>query len=144
MFVAPVVAWLISAPPTTPLGTSRSSSLGFTTFMPGSLRVEPVVQPLLAHAADAVVDGLGAAVVLGGLPGEPRGAALAARGAAALDQRLRGARAAALGRHEEVVHQPDPRGTQRRPQPEHGGEADRVPRAVARDELDPVVLRRGD
>src|SRR5690349_6500490 len=109
MFVAPVVAWEISAPPTTPLGTSRSSSLGLTTFMPRSLRVEPVVQPLLAHAAHAVVDRLGARVVLGRLPRQPRGPALPARRPAALDQRLGGARAAGLGRHEEVVHQPHPR-----------------------------------
>src|SRR4051794_21503581 len=144
MFVAPVVAWLISAPPTTPLGTSRSSSLGFTTFMPGSLRVEPVVEPLLAVAADAVVDLLGAHVVLGRLPGEPARPALEAGGAATLDQRLRGTGPAAPLSHEEVVHQPNPRGAQRRPQPEHGREPDRDPRAVTRDELDPVVLRRGD
>src|SRR5918992_1229771 len=117
MFVAPVVAWEISAPPTTPRGTSRSSSLGLTTFMGRSLRVERVVEPLLALAADAGVDGLGARVVLGGLPGELGCAALAARLAAALDQRLRGAAAAPLGRHEQVVHQPDPRGAGRRPQP---------------------------
>src|SRR4051794_20148243 len=56
MFTAPAVACEISAPPTTPRGTSRSSSLGFTTFMGRSLRAEPVVQPLLARAPDAVVD----------------------------------------------------------------------------------------
>src|SRR5215212_11864159 len=106
MFVAPVVACEISAPPTTPRGTSRSSWLGWTTFIPGSLRVEPVVQPLLARAADAVVDGLGAQVVLRGLPRQAPRPALQACGAAALDQRLGGTAAAALGRYEEVVHQP--------------------------------------
>src|SRR4051795_12936237 len=100
MFVAPVVAWEISAPPTTPRGTSRSSSLGFTTFMSGSLRVEPVVQPLLAMAADAVVDLLGAQVVLGGLPGEPGRPAFQTGGPAALDQRLGRARPAARRSHE--------------------------------------------
>src|SRR5918997_4824929 len=126
MFVAPVVAWEISAPPTTPRGTSRSSSLGLTTFMGRSLRVERVVEPLLALAADAVVERLGSRVVLGGLPRELRGAALPAGLAAALDQRLRRAAAASLGRDEEVVHEPDPRGAGRRPQPVDGSEADRA------------------
>src|SRR3712207_3590061 len=144
MFVAPVVAWEISAPPTTPRGTSRSSSLDLTTFMGGSLRVEGVVQPLLAPAADAVVDGLGPRVVLGRLPRELGRAALAARAAARLDERLRGARPAALGRHEEVVHEPDARRAGRRPQPVDGGEADRAAVAVARDELHPLVDRIGD
>src|SRR3954463_5399554 len=102
MFVAPVVAWEISAPPTTPRGTSRSSSLGFTTFMAGSLRVEPVVQPLLAVAPDPVVDLLRARVVLGRLPHQARGAAFQAGAPTALDQGLRGARSAPGRRHEEV------------------------------------------
>src|SRR4051812_41001737 len=118
MFVAPVVAWEISAPPTTPRGTSRSSALGFTTFMSRSLRVEPVVQPLLAPAADPVVHGLRAGVVLRGLPREPGRPHLAAGGAAALDQRVGRARAARLRCDEEVVHQPHAAGAQRRPQPE--------------------------
>src|SRR5678815_2201039 len=100
MFVAPVVAWEISAPPTTPRGTSRSSPLGFTTFMSRSLRVEPVVEPLLARAADPVVARPRATVVLRGLPREPRRALLPAGGAAALDQRVGRARAARLGRDE--------------------------------------------
>src|SRR5215212_8328120 len=123
MFVAPVVACEISAPPTTPRGTSRSSSLGFTTFMARSLRFEPVVDPLLAVAADAVVDRLSTRVVLRGLPRE------LAR--AALDQRLRGAAATALGRDEQIVHEPDPRRAGRRPQPVDGREADRAAVAVA-------------
>src|SRR5687767_238142 len=134
MFVAPVVAWEISAPPTTPRGTSRSSSLGFTTFMSRSLRVEPVVEPLLARAADAVIDRLRAGVVLRGLPRQPGRALLPAGGAAALDQRVGRAGAARFRRHEEVVHQPDPARAQRRPQPEHGGEADRRPVVGAREE----------
>src|SRR5215208_5705604 len=100
MFTAPAVACEISAPPTTPRGTSRSSSLGFTTFMGRSLRVEPVVEPLLARAADAVVDRLGARVVLRRLPRQPRRAALTAGGAAALDQGVGRAAAARLGRDE--------------------------------------------
>src|SRR5215208_8343184 len=116
MFVAPVVAWEISAPPTTPRGTSRSSSLGFTTFMGRSLRFEPVVEPLLAVPTDAVVDRPGAPVVLRGLPRELARPPLAAGRAAALDQRLGRAAPAPLGRHEQVVHQPDPRGAGGRPQ----------------------------
>src|SRR6185436_15967750 len=123
MFVAPVVACEISAPPTTPRGTSRSSSLGFTTFMPRSLRGEGVVEPLRALAADPVVDGLRPPVVLRGLPRQLGGAVLAARLAAALDQRLGGARPAPLGRHEQVVHEPDPGRAGGRPQPVDGGEA---------------------
>src|SRR3954447_8958507 len=38
MRVAPAVAWEISAPPTTPRGTSRSSSVRLTTFMGRRLR----------------------------------------------------------------------------------------------------------
>src|SRR6185312_13557594 len=38
MRVAPAVAWEISAPPTTPRGTSRSSSVRLTTFMDARLR----------------------------------------------------------------------------------------------------------
>src|SRR3954453_885396 len=38
MRVAPAVAWEISAPPTTPRGTARSSSLRLTTFMGRRLR----------------------------------------------------------------------------------------------------------
>src|SRR4051794_41120215 len=38
MFTAPVVAWEISAPPTTPRGTSRSSPLGCTTLIAPTLR----------------------------------------------------------------------------------------------------------
>src|SRR5688572_7089349 len=144
MFVAPVVAWEISAPPTTPRGTSRSSALGLTTFMGRSLRVERVVEPLLALAADAVVDGLGAGVVLRGLPRELARAALSAGLAAALDQRLGGAAAAALGRHEQVVHEPDPRGAGGRPQPVHGREADRAAVAVAGEELHALAGRVGD
>src|SRR4051812_36599461 len=102
MLVAPVVAWEISAPPTTPRGTSRSSSLGLTTLMARSLRFEPVVDPLLAGGPDAVVDLLRPGVVLGGLPGELGGAVVAARGPATLDQRLGRAGPAALGRHEQV------------------------------------------
>src|SRR3954452_17171235 len=117
MFVAPVVACEISAPPTTPRGTSRSSSLGFTTLMAVSLRRERVVEPLLARAADAVVHLLRPRVVLGGPPRELGGAALAAGLAAALDQRVRRAAAASLGRHEEVVHEPDPGRAGGRPQP---------------------------
>src|SRR5690349_233659 len=135
MFVAPVVACEISAPPTTPRGTSRSSSLGFTTLMAVSLRGERVVEPLLARAADAVVDLLRTHVVLGGLPRELGGAALATRLAAALDQGLGGPGPAPLRRHEEVVHEPDPGRARRRPQPVDGGEADRPPRLVAREEL---------
>src|ERR687894_2680750 len=131
MLVAPAVAWEISAPPTTPRGTSRSSALGLTTLMARSLRVQRVVEPLPAGAADPVVDGLRAVVVLGRLPRQLRGAVLAARLAAALDQRLGGSGAAALGRHEEVVHEPDPRRACRRPQPVDGGEADRGARVVA-------------
>src|SRR5690242_14863322 len=37
MRVAPAVAWEISAPPTTPRGTSRSSPDGLTTFMTTTL-----------------------------------------------------------------------------------------------------------
>src|SRR3954452_11768835 len=37
MFVAPVVACEISAPPTTPRGVARSSPAGLTTFMGASL-----------------------------------------------------------------------------------------------------------
>src|SRR6188472_1050832 len=121
MFVAPVVACEISAPPTTPRGTSRSSSLGFTTLMAVSLRRKPVVEPLLARAADPVVHLLRPRVVLGGLPRELRSAALAARRAAALDQRLRRAAAAAFGRDEQVVHEPDAGRAGRRPQPIDGG-----------------------
>src|SRR5215211_6196010 len=139
MFVAPVVAWEISAPPTTPRGTSRSSSLDLTTFMGGSLRFERVVEPFLARAADAVVDGLRAGVVLRGLPGELGRAALAAGLPAALDQRLRGAAAPAFGRHEQVVHEPDPRGAGRRPQPVDRREADRAPSVVAGEELHALV-----
>src|SRR6478672_5305317 len=108
MFTAPVVACEISAPPTTPLGTARSSSLGLTTFMARSLRVEPVVEPLLPRAADAVVDRPGAPVVLRGLPCQARCAALQAGAAAALDQRLGHPAAARVRGDEEVVHQPDP------------------------------------
>src|SRR5688572_9535009 len=144
MFVAPVVAWEISAPPTTPRGTSRSSALGLTTFMGRSLRVERVVEPLLALAADPVVDRLRSRVVLGGLPRELGRAALAARHPAALDQRLGGAAAAPLGRHEEVVHEPDPRGAGRRPQPVDGREADRAAVAVAGEELHALADRVGD
>src|SRR3954452_1888559 len=124
MFVAPVVACEISAPPTTPRGTSGSSSLGFTTLMAVSLRRERVVEPFLARAADAVVDLLRPRVVLGGLPRELGGAAPAAGLAAAFDQRLRRAAAAALGGHEQVIHEPDPGRAGRRPQPVDGGEAD--------------------
>src|SRR5215216_3470730 len=141
MFVAPVVACEISAPPTTPRGTSRSSSLGFTTFMARSLRFEPVVDPLLAVAADAVVDRLSTRVVLRGLPRELARAALAAGLPAALDQRLRGAAATALGRDEQIVHEPDPRRAGRRPQPVDGREADRAAVAVAGEELHALVDR---
>src|SRR5918998_1094736 len=144
MLVAPAVAWEISAPPTTPRGTSRSSALGLTTLMARSLRFQRVVEPLRAGAADPVVDGLRAVVVLGRLPRQLRGAVLAARLAAALDQRLGGSGAAALGRHEEVVHEPDPRRAGRRPQPVDGGEADRGARVVAGEELDALALRVGD
>src|SRR5690242_363568 len=120
MFVAPVVACEISAPPTTPRGTSRSSSLGFTTLMAVSLRRKPVVEPLLARAADAVIDLLRPRVVLGGLPRDLGGAALPAGLAAALDQHLRRAAAAPLGRDEEVVHEPDAGRAGRRPQPVDG------------------------
>src|SRR5215208_2672394 len=140
MLVAPVVAWEISAPPTTPRGTSRSSPLAFTTLMRRSLRVEPVVQPLLAGAAHSVVDGLRAAVVLRGLPRQPRGAPLAAGGAAALDQRVGRPGAAGLRRDEQVVHEPDPPRAQRRPQPEDGGEADRAAVVGAGEELDALAL----
>src|SRR5689334_14221424 len=37
MLCAPVVAWEISAPPTTPLGRSRSTFDGLTTFMEGNV-----------------------------------------------------------------------------------------------------------
>src|SRR5215210_6270103 len=144
MLVAPVVAWEISAPPTTPRGTSRSSPLALTTLMRGSLRVEPVVQPLLAGAADPVVDGLRAAVVLRRLPRQPRGAPLAAGGTAALDQRVGGTGAARLGRDEEVVHEPDAPRAERRPQPEDGREADRAAVVAAREELHALALRVGD
>src|SRR4051794_39762049 len=144
MFTAPVVAWEISAPPTTPLGTSRSSSLGLTTFMARSLRVEPVVEPLLPRAADPVVDRPRACVVLRGLPRQARGAALQAGRATALDQRLGRPAAARVRRDEEVVHQPDPRRAQGRPQPEDGREADGVAGAVAGDELHALALGVGD
>src|ERR671914_2855526 len=109
MFVAPVVACEISAPPTTPRGTSRSWPACLTTFMAGSLvrrgprrsHFERVIQPLRARAADPVVDRLRARVVLRRLPHEParplRRAALPAR----LDQRLRQPAAARLGRDEQ-------------------------------------------
>src|SRR5215204_4805739 len=144
MLVAPVVAWEISAPPTTPRGTSRSSSLGLTTLMARSLRVERVVEPLLARAADAVVDRLRAEVVFGRPPREPRGAVVAAGRAAALDQRLGRARPAPVGRDEQVVHQPDSTRAGGRPQPVHGGEADRAAVVVAGDELHALALRVGD
>src|SRR5215208_5835780 len=124
MFTAPAVACEISAPPTTPRGTSRSSALGFTTFISRSLRVEPVVQPLLARAADAVVDRPRPAVVLRRLPRQARGALLAAGGPAALDQRVGRAGPARFGGHEQVVHQAHPARAERRPQPEDGREAD--------------------
>src|SRR5918994_3220514 len=143
MFVAPVVACEISAPPTTPRGTSRSSSLGFTTFMGRSLCLERVVDPFLALAADAVVDLLRPRVVLRRLPRELGRPALAARLAAALDQGLSGAAAAALGRHVEVVHEPDPRRARGRPQPVDGGEADRPARVVAGEELHALSHRVG-
>src|SRR5688500_15105131 len=107
MLVAPVVAWEISAPPTTPRGTSRSSPLALTTLMGRSLRVEPVVQPLLAGAADPVVHGLRPAVVLRRLPRQAGGALLAAGGAAALDQGVGRTGAACLRGDEQVVHEPD-------------------------------------
>jgi hypothetical protein len=44
---------------------------------------------------------------------------------AGFDEGLGRARAARLGRDEQVVHGPDPRRTGRRPRPEHGGEPDR-------------------
>src|SRR5919107_3054861 len=141
MFGAPVVAWEISAPPTTPRGTSRSSALGLTTFMGRSLRVERVVDPFVALAADAVVDRLRPRVVLRRLPRELGRTALAAGLAAALDQRLRGTGAAAVGRDEEVVHEPDPRGAGRRPQPVDGREADRAALAVAGEELHALLDR---
>src|SRR5215213_6513984 len=144
MLVAPVVAWEISAPPTTPRGTSRSSPLALTTLMRRSLRVEPVVQPLLAGAADPVVDGLRAAVVLRRLPRQPGGASLTAGGAAALDQRVGRPCAARLRRHEQVVHEPDALGAERRPQPEDGGEPDGTPVVQSREELDALALRVGD
>src|SRR5215211_331767 len=144
MFVAPVVACEISAPPTTPRGTSRSSSLGFTTFMGRSLCLERVVEPFLPLAADAVVDRLRPGVVLRGLPRQLGGAALAAGRAAALDERLRRAGPAPLGRHVEVVHEPDPRRARGRPQPVDGGEADRAALAVAGEELHALALRVGD
>src|SRR5215210_5696704 len=144
MLVAPVVAWEISAPPTTPRGTSRSSPLALTTLMRRSLRVEPVVQPLLAGAADPVVDGLRAGVVLRRLPRQPGCAPLSAGGAAALDQRVRRPCAARLRRHEEVVHEPDALRAERRPQPEDGGEPDRAAVVQSGEKLDALALRVGD
>src|SRR5215203_2872438 len=144
MLVAPVVAWEISAPPTTPRGTSRSSPLALTTLMRRSLRVEPVVQPLLPGAADPVVDGLRAGVVLRRLPRQPRGAPLPAGRPAALDQRVGRPGAAGLRGDEEVVHEPDAPRAERRPQPEDGGEADRAAVVAAREELDALALRVGD
>src|SRR5215203_4004295 len=122
MLVAPAVDWEISAPPTTPRGTSRSSPLALTTLMRRSLRVEPVV------------DGLRAGVVLRRLPRQPRGAPLPAGRPAALDQRVGRAGAAGLRGDEQVVHEPDAPRAERRPQPEDGGEADRAAVVAAREE----------
>src|SRR5215207_8149126 len=144
MLVAPAVDWEISAPPTTPRGTSRSSPLALTTLMRRSLRVEPVVQPLLAGAADAVIDGLRAAVVLRRLPRQPRRAPLAAGRAAALDERVGRPGAACLGRDEQVVHEADAARAERRPEPEDGGEPDRAAVVGAREELDALALGVGD
>src|SRR4051812_33817058 len=105
----PVVARDTSCPPTTPRGSSCGAPPGRMTFMDARLlgpdgppEREVVVQPLRATSADALVDRLGAQVVLGGLPGQVRRAVghrmLAARG----DQRVGEPRAARVLGDEQV------------------------------------------
>src|SRR3954453_1211626 len=110
---------------------------------PGS-RLEVVVVPLLADAADAIVERLRGLVVAGGLPLEKRRAALAHGVEAGADQGLPHALPAALGCGEQVVHDPDPLGAAGGPHPEDRREAERLTLVVARDELDALELRVRD
>src|SRR4051794_26581515 len=71
MFEAPAVAWEISAPPTTPRGTSRSP-WGLTTRMEPSLLLEPERLPGRLAARDVVAERVGiGAERLGQLEGDP-------------------------------------------------------------------------
>src|SRR3954447_22150810 len=102
--------------------------------------VEVVVEPLLAHAAHAVVETLGGVVVERRLPLQRHRSVLADGVEASGDQGRPHPAAARPGRGEEVVHQADASRARGRPEAEDGGESERSAVLVARDELNAFAL----